>query len=100
VLLPVAVADCDTVIRIAVSLNREARLRQRIGHDTADLALRGLVRGEHAGGEIERIGLNHPLDILSVIEDEGAPEDVGGCNFGGGNAQLDFRDMKFDWACG
>ena len=20
--------------------------------------------------------------------------------FGGGNAQLDFRDMKFDWACG
>ncbi|MEN1480603.1 hypothetical protein AAIH16_44560, partial [Pseudomonas aeruginosa] len=21
-------------------------------------------------------------------------------NFGGGNAQLDFRDMRFDWACG
>lgn len=20
--------------------------------------------------------------------------------FGGGNAQLDFRDMTFDWACG
>lgn len=27
-------------------------------------------------------------------------EHFGGYNFGGGNAQLDFRDMKFDWACG
>jgi hypothetical protein len=27
-------------------------------------------------------------------------EECGGCNFGGGIAQLDFRDMKFDWACG
>jgi hypothetical protein len=27
-------------------------------------------------------------------------EFLGGYNFGGGNAQLDFRDMKFDWACG
>ena len=27
-------------------------------------------------------------------------EDFGGYNFGGGNAQLDFKDMKFDWACG
>ena len=27
-------------------------------------------------------------------------EYLGGYNFGGGNAQLDFRDMKFDWACG
>jgi hypothetical protein len=27
-------------------------------------------------------------------------EECGGCNFGGGNAQLDFRDMAFDWACG
>lgn len=27
-------------------------------------------------------------------------EYFGGYNFGGGNAQLDFRDMKFDWACG
>lgn len=26
-------------------------------------------------------------------------ECFGGYNFGGGNAQLDFRDMKFDWAC-
>ena len=26
-------------------------------------------------------------------------EVMGGCNFGGGNGQLDFRDMKFDWAC-
>jgi hypothetical protein len=27
-------------------------------------------------------------------------EYFGGYNFGGGNAQLDFRDMTFDWACG
>ena len=27
-------------------------------------------------------------------------EELGGYNFGGGNAQLDFQDMKFDWACG
>ncbi len=27
-------------------------------------------------------------------------EYLGGYNFGGGNAQLDFADMKFDWACG
>lgn len=27
-------------------------------------------------------------------------EYFGGYNFGGGNAQLDFRDMRFDWACG
>lgn len=27
-------------------------------------------------------------------------EYFGGYNFGSGNAQLDFRDMKFDWACG
>ena len=30
----------------------------------------------------------------------GIEEYFGGYNFGGGNAQLDFRDMKFDWACG
>lgn len=27
-------------------------------------------------------------------------EELGGFNFGGGNAQLDLRDMKFEWACG
>ncbi|MBR0718541.1 hypothetical protein [Bradyrhizobium liaoningense] len=27
-------------------------------------------------------------------------EYFGGYNFGGGNAQLDFKEMKFDWACG
>ena len=27
-------------------------------------------------------------------------EHLCGFNFGAGNAQLDFRDMKFDWACG
>lgn len=30
----------------------------------------------------------------------GFEEYFGGYNFGGGNAQLDFRDMRFDWACG
>lgn len=30
----------------------------------------------------------------------GFEEYFGGYNFGGGNAQLDFRGMKFDWACG
>jgi len=25
---------------------------------------------------------------------------MGGYNFGGGNAQLDLRELKFDWACG
>lgn len=27
-------------------------------------------------------------------------EELGGYNFGGGNAQLDVRELKFDWACG
>ncbi|PVX30285.1 hypothetical protein [Sphingomonas pokkalii] len=27
-------------------------------------------------------------------------EMLGGYNFGGGNAQLDLRDLQFDWACG
>lgn len=30
----------------------------------------------------------------------GFEEEMGGFNFGSGNAQLDFRDMRFDWACG
>ncbi len=30
----------------------------------------------------------------------GFEEYFGGYNFGGGNAQLDFHAMKFDWACG
>jgi len=30
----------------------------------------------------------------------GFEEEFGGYNFGGSNAQLDFRDMRFDWACG
>ncbi|KAF1051012.1 MAG: hypothetical protein GAK43_02587 [Stenotrophomonas maltophilia] len=30
----------------------------------------------------------------------GFEEYLGGFNFGGGNAQLDFENMKFDWACG
>ena len=27
-------------------------------------------------------------------------EAMGGLNVGGGNAQLDLRDMQFGWACG
>jgi hypothetical protein len=30
----------------------------------------------------------------------GFEETFGGYNFGTGNAQLDFKEMKFDWACG
>jgi hypothetical protein len=30
----------------------------------------------------------------------GFEEYLGGYNFGSGNAQLDIKDMKFDWACG
>lgn len=30
----------------------------------------------------------------------GFEEQLGGFNFGTGNAQLDFRNMRFDWACG
>ncbi len=30
----------------------------------------------------------------------GFEEELGGYNFGGGNAQLDFSAMRFDWACG
>ena len=30
----------------------------------------------------------------------GFEESFGGYNFGTGNAQLDFKRMKFDWACG
>jgi hypothetical protein len=30
----------------------------------------------------------------------GFEEYLGGYNFGGGNAQLDFRDMKLEWDCG
>lgn len=30
----------------------------------------------------------------------GFEEHLGGYNFGGGNAQLDFTAMRFDWACG
>lgn len=30
----------------------------------------------------------------------GFTEDMGGYNFGGGTAQLDFQNVRFDWACG
>jgi hypothetical protein len=50
----------------------------------------------HIGGTM-RPCQNIPAFSPFYIEFE---EYFGGCNFGGGNAQLDFRDMKLDWACG
>lgn len=49
----------------------------------------------HIGGTM-RPAQNTPDFSPYYIEFE---EDFGGYNFGGGNAQLDFRDMKFDFAC-
>jgi hypothetical protein len=50
----------------------------------------------HIGGTMRPVQ-NIPEFSPCYIEFD---EDFGGYNFGGGNAQLDFRDMKFDWACG
>jgi hypothetical protein len=50
----------------------------------------------HIGGTM-RPCQNIPSFSPFYIEFE---EYFGNYNFGGGNAQLDFRDMKFDWACG
>lgn len=57
---------------------------------------------------VESLGLNHiggTMQPIQAVPDMspwyiGFEEDFGGYNFGGGNAQLDFRDMAFDWACG
>ncbi|XUY28999.1 hypothetical protein RMR21_018155 [Agrobacterium sp. rho-8.1] len=50
----------------------------------------------HIGGTM-RPAQNIPAFSPYYIEFD---EYFGGYNFGGGNAQLDFCDMKFDWACG
>lgn len=51
----------------------------------------------------------HPIGTMRPLQSvpEGfSPSDVGfeehlaACNFGGGNARLDFKTMRFDWACG
>jgi hypothetical protein len=51
---------------------------------------------DHIGGTMRPVQNTPPFSPFYVEFGEG----VGGCNFGGGCAQLDFRDMKFDWACG
>ncbi len=50
----------------------------------------------HIGGTMQPVQ-NIPAFSPYYVEFD---EYFGGYNFGGGNAQLDFRDMKFDWACG
>jgi len=49
----------------------------------------------HIGGTMRPVQ-NTPQFSPFYVEFE---EDFGGYNFGSGNGQLDFRDMKFDWAC-
>lgn len=53
-------------------------------------------RRNHIGGTMRPIQAMPELSPYYVEFEE----ELGGYNFGGGNAQLDFRDMKFDWACG
>jgi len=50
----------------------------------------------HIGGTMRPVQ-NIPEFSPFYIEFE---ESFGDYNFGGGNGQLDFKDMKFDWACG
>lgn len=50
----------------------------------------------HIGGTMRPVQSVPPFSPYYVEFEE----EFGGYNFGGGNAQLDFRDMKFDWACG
>jgi hypothetical protein len=50
----------------------------------------------HIGGTMRPIQAMPEFSPYYVEFDEA----MGGYNFGGGNAQLDFKDMKFDWACG
>jgi hypothetical protein len=53
-------------------------------------------KDDHIGGTMRPVQ-NIPEFSPYYVE---FSESFGGYNFGGGNAQLDFRDMKFDWACG
>jgi len=50
----------------------------------------------HIGGTMRPVQSIPPFSAYYVEFDE----EFGDYNFGTGNAQLDFRDMKFDWACG
>jgi hypothetical protein len=50
----------------------------------------------HIGGTMRPIQAMPQFSPFYV----GFDEAMGGYNFGGGSAQLDFKDMKFDWACG
>jgi len=58
---------------------------------------RGFASSCHVGGT---------MMPCQAIPDDFSPfyvefeEGMGGYNFGGGNAQLDFGGMRFDWACG
>ncbi len=51
---------------------------------------------DHIGGTMRPVQSAPAFSPFYV----GFEEYFGGYNFGGGNGQLDFRDMKFDWACG
>ena len=53
-------------------------------------------RGNHIGGTMRPVQAMPEFSPYYIEFDE----EMGGYNFGGGNAQFDFKDMKFDWACG
>ncbi|MBB5709230.1 hypothetical protein [Sphingomonas xinjiangensis] len=50
----------------------------------------------HLGGTMQPCQATPAFSPYYIEFEEG----LGGYNFGGGNAQLDLRDLKFDWACG
>jgi hypothetical protein len=51
---------------------------------------------DHIGGTMQPVQSTPRFSPFYVEFDEY----LGGYNFGGGNCQLDFLDMKLDWACG
>lgn len=51
---------------------------------------------DHIGGTMRPIQAVPRMSPYHI----GFEEPFGGYNFGGGNAQLDFKTMTFDWACG
>lgn len=54
-------------------------------------------RPNHLGGTMQPVqGIPDGFTPFHI----GFEEELGGYNFGGGNAQLDFSAMRFDWACG
>jgi hypothetical protein len=55
------------------------------------------LKPNHIGGTMRPVQATPEFSPYYI----GFEEDFGGYNFGaGGNAQLDFLEMKFDWACG